>query len=77
MKELYDMLEIKIAASTAYHPQTDGQTKRVNQEIEQYLRIFINYQQDNSSKWLPLAESKYNNFLNSTIEVSSFFANFG
>lgn len=37
MKELYALLHIKSAASTAYHPQTDGQTERVNQEVEQFL----------------------------------------
>jgi hypothetical protein len=46
MRELYRLLGIKIAASTAYHPQTDGQTERVNQEIEQYLRTFVNHRQD-------------------------------
>jgi transposase InsO family protein len=39
-RELYKLLGIKLATSTAYHPQTDGQTKRVNQELEGYLRIF-------------------------------------
>jgi transposase InsO family protein len=38
--ELYKLLEIKLATSTAYHPQTDGQTKPANQELEGYLRIF-------------------------------------
>ena len=40
MKDLYRLLGIEGNPSTAYHPQTDGQTERINQEIEQYLRIF-------------------------------------
>jgi hypothetical protein len=38
--ELYKLLGIELATSTAYHPQTDGQTEHVNQELEGYLRIF-------------------------------------
>src|SRR5271156_3079302 len=45
-RELYRLLGIKLAATTAYHPQGDGQTERVNQELEQYLHIFINQRQD-------------------------------
>ena len=41
MHELYCLLGIEIAASTAYHPQTDGQTEWVNQELEQYLCLFV------------------------------------
>ena len=41
--DLYKLLGIEANPSTAYHPQTDGQTERVNQEIEQYLRVFINH----------------------------------
>ena len=37
MRGLSEILGIKVAASTAYHPQTDGQTKRVNQEVKQFL----------------------------------------
>lgn len=51
MKELNKSIGIKTKLSTAYHLQTDGQTKRVNQEIEQYLRLFINHHQDN---WVDL-----------------------
>jgi hypothetical protein len=48
------------ALSTAFHPQTDGETERVNQEIEQFLRIFCNYQQDNWAELLPFAEFAHN-----------------
>jgi len=41
MKELFQLLGIEAASSTVYHPQTDGQTERVNQELEQYLRLFV------------------------------------
>ena len=41
-QELYWLLRIKLVATTAYHPQGDGQTERVNQELEQYLRLFVN-----------------------------------
>jgi len=43
MRELNHMLEIDMKLSTAYHLQTDGQTERINQDLEQYLRIFIDY----------------------------------
>ena len=42
--------------SSAYHPQTDGQTERVNQELEQYLRIYSDQQQQNWIKNLSMAE---------------------
>jgi len=47
MKELNKMLEIETKLSMAYHPETDGQTERTNQELEQYLRMYINYRQNN------------------------------
>ena len=43
MKELNKLLGIDTKLSMAFHPQTDGQTKRINQELEQYLRMFINH----------------------------------
>ena len=46
MKELNGMLGIETKLSMAFHPQTDGQTKHANQELEQYLRIFVDYQQE-------------------------------
>ena len=43
MRELNNLLGIQTKLSTAYHPQTDGQTERINQELEQYLKVFIDH----------------------------------
>jgi transposase InsO family protein len=59
MRELYCLLGIKVLASTVYHPQLDGQTERVNQELEQYIRVFVNERQDDWDTLLPLAEFAY------------------
>lgn len=74
---LCDLLHIKSNLSTAYHPETDGQTERVNQILEQYLRLYVNYQQDDWATLLPLAEFAYNNHTHSATGVSPFFANKG
>ena len=47
MEEFTKALGTKKQLSTAYHPQIDGQTERMNQEIETFLRHYVNYQQDN------------------------------
>ena len=44
-KELNRMLEIKTKLSTAFHPQIDGQTEQMNQELKQYLQFFIEHRQ--------------------------------
>jgi hypothetical protein len=77
MKELYTLLGIKMAPSTAYHPQTDGQTERVNQEIEQYLRVFVNHRQDDWAEWLPLAEFTHNNRIQASTRQTPFMLNSG
>ena len=63
--------------SSAYHPQTDGQTERVNQELEQYLRLYSDQQQQNWMKNLAMAELCYNSRFHSSIRMSPFCANFG
>jgi hypothetical protein len=70
-------LGISLQLSTSYHPQTDGQTERVNQVVEQYLRIFTSYKQDDWSTLLPQAAFVYNNTRHATTGVSPFYANFG
>src|SRR5882724_3905320 len=57
---LSQLLWIKVATLTAYHPQTDSQTKQVNQEVKQFLQLFVNQCQDDWYKWLSIAEFAYN-----------------
>jgi transposase InsO family protein len=76
-RELYRLLGIRVAASTAYHPQTDGQTERVNQELEQYLRLFVNERQDNWEELLPVAEFQYNNRVHTATKESPFLLDTG
>jgi len=61
--------------TSGYHPKGDGQTECTNQTLEQYLRVYCNYQQDNWSELLPLVEFAYNNAPSTTTGVSPFFAN--
>jgi hypothetical protein len=77
MKELYRLLGIEAASSTAYHPQTDGQTERVNQELEQYLRVFVGERQDDWHALLPLAEFSYNNHVHSSTQHTPFLLDTG
>jgi len=55
-RELYHLLGIKLASSTAWHPQTDRQMEHVNQELDQYLWLFVNEWQDDWYDLLPMAE---------------------
>jgi len=77
MRELNGMLEIESKLSMAFHPQTDGQTERVNQELEQYLRMFTNHRQEQWPEWLGTAEFAYNNKVHLSTQTTSFKANYG
>jgi len=68
---------MKINLSSAYHPQMDGQTEQVNQVLEQYLRCFINYHQNNWVDLLPVVEFAYNYTFEESIHQTPFFANYG
>jgi transposase InsO family protein len=70
-------LRVKPNLSTAYHPETDGQTERVNAIMEHYLRAYVNYLQDDWAQWLPGAEFAANNTNSSSILASPFLANYG
>jgi Integrase zinc binding domain len=71
-KELCVQLQIEQNISTAYHPQTDGQSERSNQWLEQYLRIYGNFQQDNWAKWLPIAQYVHNSWPSTTTGQTPF-----
>lgn len=76
-KLLFAKLGTKLKFTTAYHPQTAGQSERVNQSLEMYLRCSI---QDNPKQWrlwLPLAELWYNSSFHSSIGCSPFKALYG
>ncbi len=58
-RELAALLDIQLTPSTTYHPQMDGQTEQVNQEIEAYLQVFMSHHQDDWEDWLPLADNNH------------------
>jgi hypothetical protein len=76
-RSLFEILKVDIKLSSAFHPQTDGQTERVNQVLEQYLRCTINYQQDDWTSYLSLAEFAYNNSIHASTQQTPFYANYG
>jgi hypothetical protein len=63
--------------STAFHPETDGQTEIVNQETERFIRTFTNYQQDDWDEWLPEAEAAMNSNPSATTGISPFMGSNG
>ncbi|CAG8696304.1 17399_t:CDS:1 [Dentiscutata erythropus] len=76
-KHLFKLLGKKIKLSSAYHSQFNGQSKWVNQVLEQYLKCTVNYHQGNWADLLPLAEFSYNNSTHSSTDTTLFFANYG
>jgi len=68
---------IKRRLSTAFHPQTDGQTEILNRILENYLRAYTNLEQMNWARLLPSAEFAYNNSRNSSTKITPFRALYG
>ena len=67
-------LSVQLNYSIAFHPQTDSQMERQNQIPEQYLRNYVNYQQNDWVFWLKLAEFAYNNLIHSSTGIAPFVA---
>jgi hypothetical protein len=67
MKSILGAMGVRSALSTAYHPQTNGAVERLNQELEQYLRVFCNRNQDNWVELLPYAELSHNHYITHSI----------
>jgi hypothetical protein len=76
-KELFTTYKTTLNLSTAYHPQTDGQSERVNQCLEMYLRCAVHESPKSWKQWLSLAELWYNSSLHSALGCSPFKAMFG
>jgi hypothetical protein len=72
--ELFKLLKTDLKLSNAYHPQTDGQTERVNQCLEMFLRCSVHETPKQWAKWLPLAELWYNTSFHSSLHCSPFKA---
>jgi hypothetical protein len=76
-RALWKQLGTNLAMSTAYHPQTDGQTERANRTLEDYLRGYVNYKQDDWDTHLIAAEIAYNNSINASTGYTPFFLSSG
>jgi len=76
-KELYRLLGIRLSSSTAWHPQTDGQMEHVNQELDQFLRLFVKEQQNDWYDLLPIAEFQHNNHVHSATQQPPFLLDTG
>lgn len=76
-KALCQRLKIKANLSRAFHPETDGQTERANQDAERHLRTYCSYMQDDWVRLLPIAEFADNNAVADVIGLTPFFANKG
>ena len=70
--ELYRLLGIKHKMSTAFHPQTNGQTERLNREINQYLRTYVNDRQNDWAKWIKITQFVWNNMVSEVTTDSPF-----
>ena len=77
IRELNKLLEIQTKLLVVYYSQTDGQMERINQELEQYLKIFIDYRQKQWLEQLETAEFAYNNKIYLVTKISPFKSNYG
>lgn len=76
-KYLLKLMDTKLSMSTAFHPETDGQTERTNRTLEQMLRNYVSYRQDNWDELLTAAEFAYNNAKQASTQYSPFLLNYG
>lgn len=76
-KDIFAAMKSELRYSTSYHPQTDGQTERVNQCVETYLRCMTTTQPKKWCSWLPLAEFWYNTTYHTALKMSPFQALYG
>ena len=76
-KSVMEHFRVTLKMSSSYHPQTDGQTERVNRILEQMLRNYVTHEQNDWDKYLIFAEFAYNNAVHSSTGYSPFYLNYG
>jgi Reverse transcriptase (RNA-dependent DNA polymerase)/RNase H-like domain found in reverse transcriptase/Integrase zinc binding domain/Chromo (CHRromatin Organisation MOdifier) domain/gag-polyprotein putative aspartyl protease len=76
-QELMQHLGTKLKMSSAYHPQTDGQTERMNRTMEEMLRAYVNPQMDNWEEFLPLVQHAYNDSVQASTSYTPYMAAYG
>lgn len=76
-QELFRLADVKLCMSSAYHPQSDGQTERVNQCVETFLRCFVHACPKQWSKWLSVAQFWFNSSPHSATGLSPYEALYG
>lgn len=76
-KTIMKAMGIKLAMSTAFHPESDGQTERANRTLEDYLRAFVGYKQNDWEQYLSMAEFVCNNSRNASTGYTPFMMNYG
>ena len=74
---LFNQLQIKKKMSTSYHPQSDGQTERINRILEDLLRHYVAYDQRDWDTWLPIVEHTYNNTHQASIKMTPYYCDLG
>ncbi|XP_033018559.1 uncharacterized protein LOC117054152 [Lacerta agilis] len=75
-RKVMQLLKVEVCLTSARHPESNGEAERTNATLQQYLRCYVNYRQDNWVSLLPLAEFAYNNALHASSQQSPFFANY-
>jgi hypothetical protein len=76
-QELFRLSQVKLAMSSLHHPQTDGQTERMNRTMDEMLCHTVTYRQDDWDEALPALEHAYNNSVNATINQEPFVRLYG
>jgi hypothetical protein len=76
-KELFRLTQTRLAMSESHHPQTDGQTEKANRTLEELIRHYINYQQNNWDDLLPALKHAYNSSVHTTTGLAPFMMTFG
>jgi hypothetical protein len=76
-RELWQNMRTELKMSSPYHPQTDGQTERVNRVLEDMLRHYVSGEQTDWDQWLDHVEFAYNNAKHESSRFTPFYMNYG